>query len=488
MNVAAYIRVSTEEQAREGYSISAQKQKLEAFCISQGWDVFNFYVDEGLSAKDLERPELQRMLKHIEEGVVDCVLVYRLDRLTRSVLDLYKLLEVFEKHNCKFKSSTEVYDTTTAMGRVFITIIAALAQWERENLAERVRMGMQQKASQGKWVTNTAPFGYEIDRENDTLVINFSEAALVKEIYQLYLTNSMGMNKVATTLNERHFTNKSGQSWNTNKVRYILTNPTYKGTIRYNYRVNKDQYFEVEDAVPAIISVDDYEKVQHIVNNRTTNHPRRATSDFIFSGVAKCARCGSALAGKLSYMKRGGKKYESKSYYCVKAKAKLCDMPFMAETYITDRFLNILSFLDIHDEVAASSDIETTKKENELDKELALLQNELKLIENRRKKWQYAWANTKISDDDFTKRMNEENEREKLIRQQIEEMKPNHVIKYNPEELQGILTDIRTNWNYMKTSEKKFLVHLVTKSFFVERVSFKRKPECLKILDFKFNH
>jgi site-specific DNA recombinase len=89
-------------------------------------------------AKDMNRPELQRMLRHVEEGIIDCILVYRLDRLTRSVLDLYKILEVLDKNNCKFKSATEVYDTTSAIGRLFITLVAALAQWERENMGERI--------------------------------------------------------------------------------------------------------------------------------------------------------------------------------------------------------------------------------------------------------------------------------------------------------------------------------------------------------------
>lgn len=116
MRVAIYIRVSTEEQVKEGYSISAQKHKLKAFCIAQDWEVAGIYPDEGISAKDMNRPNLQRMLKDIEEGLIDCVLVWRLDRLTRSVSDLYKILEKFEKYNCKFKSATEVFDTTSAMG------------------------------------------------------------------------------------------------------------------------------------------------------------------------------------------------------------------------------------------------------------------------------------------------------------------------------------------------------------------------------------
>src|SRR5690606_9032837 len=93
MKTAIYIRVSTEEQVKEGYSISAQTQKLKAFCISQGWEVEGLYIDEGISAKDMERPQLQEMLQDIKEGKIECVLVYRLDRLTRSVLDLYKMLE-----------------------------------------------------------------------------------------------------------------------------------------------------------------------------------------------------------------------------------------------------------------------------------------------------------------------------------------------------------------------------------------------------------
>ncbi|WP_052738057.1 recombinase family protein [Bacillus sp. SA1-12] len=148
MRAALYIRVSTHEQV-EGYSISAQKRQLAAYCESQGWEIANYYIEEGVSAKNTNRPELQRMLTHIREGLIDVVVVYKLDRLTRSVLDLYNLLQTFEKYNCKFKSSTEVYDTTSAVGRMFITLVASFAQFERERLGERVRMGMEQKAKEG---------------------------------------------------------------------------------------------------------------------------------------------------------------------------------------------------------------------------------------------------------------------------------------------------------------------------------------------------
>ncbi|MDI3409732.1 recombinase family protein [Bacillus sonorensis] len=145
MRVALYIRVSTDEQAKHGYSIEAQKEKLEAFCLSQGWKIYETYIDDGYSAKDLNLPKFNLMRDAIEKGEIDILLVYRLDRLTRSVIDLYEILKMLDENGCKFKSATEIYDTTNAMGRLFITLIAAIAQWERENLAERVKMGIEKK-------------------------------------------------------------------------------------------------------------------------------------------------------------------------------------------------------------------------------------------------------------------------------------------------------------------------------------------------------
>ena len=160
MRVAIYARVSTREQKEHGYSVPGQIRQLNKFAESKNWTVVGEYVDAGVSAKDMNRPELQRMLKDVEEGLIDVILVKALDRLTRSVLDLYKILEYREKNDCKFKSATEIYDTTTAVGRMFITIVSAISQWERENLAERVAFGFVEKAESGRYPRGSEAYGF----------------------------------------------------------------------------------------------------------------------------------------------------------------------------------------------------------------------------------------------------------------------------------------------------------------------------------------
>lgn len=483
MKVAAYIRVSTEEQVKEGYSISAQKHRLEAYALSQGWEVVQFYVDEGISAKDLNRPELQRMIKNLEQGVFDCVLVYRLDRLTRSVLDLYQLLNIFERYNVKFKSSTEVYDTTTAMGRMFITIVAALAQWERENLGERVRMGMQEKAREGKWVASIAPFGY--DRKEDDLIINESEAAIVRKIYDMYLTGKYGVSKLALLLNDQGLKTKSGSTWNHNSVKYVLTNPIYIGTMRYNYRVNKEQYFEIDGAVPEIINNADFERVQAILHSRTTAHPRTATSKFIFSGVLRCSRCGAAMSGKYSQSKRGEKVYHSYNYICHNKRFGACNQPLINQNFLEERFVKLIKNWDGSkpaDEVAKQQEEknDTELKEHQLNKEI-------EEINKRKSKWQYAWVNEMITDEDFKKRMDEENKKEKVLQQELEALTNTHShYTQNKMDLE-LFSNLALNWEVLDNNEKKQFVQLGVSKLVVDKVNKDKTPESVSIIDFEVN-
>jgi site-specific DNA recombinase len=482
MKVAAYIRVSTQMQVEDGYSLSAQRERLKAFAYSQGWEIVKFYVDEGLSAKDMDRPDLQRMLKGVREGIFDIVLVYKLDRLTRSVIDLDKLLTEFSKHDVMFKSSTEVYDTTTATGRLFIRLVASMAQWERENLGERVRFGMQEKAREGKWTVSTPPLGY--DSKESELIVNPSEAAVVKEIFSLYLSG-MGMHKIARNLNERGLYTKKGKAWAQSTIQYILTNPIYHGTTRYNYRLNKENYFEVEGVVPSIISDEEYQLTQQMIKNRRTVHPRQATSKYLFSKVLKCARCGKTLVGKSSSTKRGEKVYYSYNYYCPNRSRSLCDLPLINQTLFEQKFIGMISQWDAYQEANDILQNEVAASVEDHTESIQTLEKELKDIENRRSKWQYAWVQTMINDNDFQKRMNEENEKEKMLLKELSELKSvtTSPMESNPE----IWSDLKENWHYMSDEVKKQFVLLAVQSMTVNKINKDKTPDSIEIKEVSLN-
>lgn len=453
MKVAIYIRVSTEEQANEGYSISAQKQRLKAYCIAQDWDLTGVYVDEGISAKNMNRPQLEQMIKDIKEGKIDCVLVYRLDRLTRSVLDLYKMLQIFDKHNCKFKSATEVFETTTAMGRMFITIVAAMAQWERENLGERVRMGTAEKVRQGKYAHNKSPIGYDLDLSSGKLTIKDSEAKTIKLIFELYL-KGLSAHKICRYLNERNITTKDGNTWNDTPLMQILKNPLYKGSIRWGGILK-------EDAVPPIVDKETFDLVQKTIEVRRGIQPQQISSQYIFSGPFKCAHCGNSMVGNVtSAPLASGEKKTYKMYRCSYKLTGQCNKArSFSEIKTEAAFVDFLAKLDIDsalNEVAATVDLEISNEDNNQYEQLS---KELERIQKRKRKWQYAWANEMLSDEDFEKRMSEERKLEEELNGQLELFEPQkEEIRTDKSEILAILKETKENWNVLTREEKKNFV------------------------------
>lgn len=321
MRTAVYIRVSTEDQAREGFSISAQRERLLAYIHSQNWVLTDMYIDEGASAKDLHRPELGRLLGDVAQKKMDVVLVYRLDRLTRSVLDLYQLLQEFEIHGVHFKSSTEVYDTTTAIGRLFITLVAALAQWERENLAERVKMGMGQMVRERKRPGGPAPYGYEL--RNGQLQLQPEEADLVRQMFEHYV-NGKSPRQIADEANARGSRGKNGACWSSSAVLRLLKNPVYYGALRWNYthtttpRANQAHDYLLEPAAhEAIIDEALFVRAQERMKLRGSQHPRVLASSFLFSGLLYCSICQAEMRGKYTHTQgKNGKAYAHTYYTC----------------------------------------------------------------------------------------------------------------------------------------------------------------------------
>jgi site-specific DNA recombinase len=385
MLARVYVRVSTDEQAREGFSLAAQEERCRQFAQSQGWTVDEVYRDDGYSAKDLNRPAIQRMIRDVKTKKFDVLIVYRLDRLVRSVIDLHYLLNIFDKFGVKFKSVTEVFDTTTAMGRFFITLVGAMSQWERENLSERVRMGMERGFLEGNRYGNI-PFGYR--EENGKLVIDPNEAAIVRWIFEQY--EHHGMHYIAHKLNDQGIKTRQGFKWGDQQVRYVLTNPVYIGHLRLRGQAQKELVLESQHE-PIISEELFYDTQKRIKERREAQSAKAITSDYPFSGVLVCGRCGSPMVGAKQKMrsKSGGLLYY---YRCNGRLARgTCDLPDMSERKVEKALFEKLHY--IIQEVPPLKPPEPESLSNRIKE----IEAEIERLKKRRRKWQEAFANDVIT-------------------------------------------------------------------------------------------
>lgn len=476
MRVVIYIRVSTEEQAKEGYSLDAQKERLLNFCKSQeGWGIVEVYVEEGRSAKDLNRPELQRLLKDANNGKFDVVLVYRLDRLTRSVLDLYELLQLFEKNSIKFKSATEVYDTTTAMGKLFITIVAALAQWERENLSERVRFGMEQLVREGRWHGGPVPFGYTWTGE--TMEIVEEEYKTLRELRKIYMSGE-GLGSTAKFLNALGL-NRRGKPWSAQSVWYTLDNPFYAGKMRYGEKKKNGKYAsrKKEQLVnviwsktnfPTVYTWEEYQEHKSRMKRKEFyGHSKKR--EYLFTGVLRCARCGATLIGRpYRNTKADGTKTEHVyNYICSnRSLSKGCNLPLLRQHIAEEMILEYIKDKKLKEEkILEISAKETTHKKDTI-VQVEKLNKELKTIADRRKKWQYMFAEDLINLNDFKKRKNEEEEKEKLINEKLEELQAK-TFGISKENLKRFF-ELPDLWQVLDDNDKKELAQIIFEKIVIE--------------------
>lgn len=290
MHTALYIRVSTDAQYEEGYSVDAQKQKLEQYCRLKDITDYQFYIDGGWSGSNIERPEMKRMIDNIRSKQVSAVVVYKLDRLSRSQKDTVFLLEdVFIPNGCNFISLNENFDTTTPYGKAMIGILSVFAQLERENIRERTRMGMQERVKSGLWMGGgRVPFGYDYDPGKDVLIPN-EHAKDVKQIYELYLQGYS-----TTQLAEMFDVSEDKQ------ITDILTRVTYLGKIRFRGETYDARH-------EAIIDRELWDRVQREHERRSTK--KAVPASYMLTGLLYCGRCGA----KMRYQKWGKDKVK---IYC----------------------------------------------------------------------------------------------------------------------------------------------------------------------------
>jgi len=230
INVAIYTRVSTAEQAKDGYSIGEQIERLTKYCEAMKWRVYRVFTDPGYSGADTNRPALTDMISEVKKGKIDKIVVYKLDRLSRSQLDtLYLIEKVFLANNTDFVSISENFDTSTPFGRAMIGILAVFAQLEREQIKERMSMGAEARAKEGKWRGGIIPYGY--DYKNGMLTVNEFEAMIIREMYHDFVSGKP-MHQLESDLNAKGYT-LHGKVFSACNIRYILSNKLYSGMIRF---------------------------------------------------------------------------------------------------------------------------------------------------------------------------------------------------------------------------------------------------------------
>ncbi len=270
LRAAIYARVSTEDQAKEGFSLAAQVDRLQSYCKSREWEITGEYIDDGYSGRNTKRPGYRNMMQ--EQDRWDMVVVIKMDRIHRNSKNFMLMMEDLNKSEKGFTSMTEALDTSTAMGRFVVDIIQRIAQLESEQIGERVYIGMEQKAK-----TNGGPLGFNIpfgyDYVDGKLLVNSKEAATVETIYELYLGGS-SMNGVADFLNSKSIPTKMGRTWGAQTVSVILRNPLYCGYFHW------EKYLRKGDHVP-IVSKDTYNKVQDKLKERSKNKNNKNKKDII---------------------------------------------------------------------------------------------------------------------------------------------------------------------------------------------------------------
>lgn len=233
MKVAAYLRVSTDEQAEKGNSLTEQRERLEAYAKVMGWDTPIFYIDDGYSAGSLKRPNLQKLLKDVEHKKVSVIITTKLDRLSRNLLDLLQLIKFMESNDCNYVSATESFDTSTAAGRMVLHLLGVFAEFERGRTSERVKDNMSSLARNTDKALSGPCFGFDI--VDGKYILNEKEAKYGLRMVEM-AENGYGTRSIAQWLNSMGITTKRGKEWDSTSVRRLLRTETIAGIRVFNKR------------------------------------------------------------------------------------------------------------------------------------------------------------------------------------------------------------------------------------------------------------
>jgi site-specific DNA recombinase len=323
---AVYTRKSTEERTEQEFtSCQAQREAGEAYIKSQaseGWMCLpEPYDDGGYSGGNMERPALARLLTDIEARKIDAVVVYKVDRLSRSLLDFAKMMVTFEQHHVAFVSVTQQFNTATSMGRLVLNVLLSFAQFEREIISERTRDKIAAARRKGKWSGGHPLLGYDVDPQTKKLTVNEEEAVRVRAIFQLYLEHQALMPVIEELerrgwLNKRWLTRKGrargGRPFTKPRLYELLRNVVYVGKVRYKQEVHQGEHLAIIDAAV-------WQQVQDLLRAHGSARAVRSRARAPLAGLLRCQPCGCAMTPAQA-TRSGGKRY--RYYVCTAAQRR----------------------------------------------------------------------------------------------------------------------------------------------------------------------
>lgn len=383
-NAGIYVRVSTERQVQEGYSISAQKENLTNFAKGHDFKVYDIYADEGISGKSIEgRPDVKRLIKDIKGGKIDVVLLQRFDRLTRSISDTQEFIDLFKEFNVDVWSISDggIVDITSSNGRFMALLKGLFGQHERELTAERIKDAFGRKAREGYTLCcGCTPYGYRREKGNKVIIIKQDEAKVVRRIFKMYVEGATFTSIAKTLTAEGIPTKRAGQTisikrdgnvvdtktfvgvWSPKLIRLILSNPVYIGKVRYG--IGRKDYYIGEGHHKPIISEKVWNKVQDKIKRIETKvHTNRPKDDVYFCGTLVCGGCGKKMttARTIGRLRKDGTRNLFNAYRCVNQEKQICTARYVSHIKAEEAFIeylenNIAEFDSVEDVVIDEED------------------------------------------------------------------------------------------------------------------------------------
>ncbi|MBP3831047.1 MAG: recombinase family protein [Clostridia bacterium] len=362
-----YMRVSTDDQAKEGFSLPEQKERLENFCKFKGYEIIDYYQDAGISAKTgNHRPEFERLKKDIKSKKINTIIALKLDRITRSIYDWENLMTFLDENDAYLDCVNDEINTTSANGKMISRLLMSVSQNEIERTSERTKVGMAGAIKSGH-IPHKAPLGYK--HEDKKLVIDYSTKDIVVRIFDLYY-NGYSYQKISNLFNEEKVLGKD--NWRDSTIVGIIENEIYKGDFVHGKKTKHPTYYE--DVVEPIISKEMWSDCQ--VQKKKNSRSYKRTLTYLYLQKLKCPKCNRVLGGKATTKKNGNTYFY---YYCHDCKIEF------KENLINDYFSQFIDELTEYDSVVNQFFLPMIKQKfdepkEQLEKEIVEQNNKLERI------------------------------------------------------------------------------------------------------------